>query len=322
MRVGPVRVELACAPPTRPDLACASRARYAARIMKPIILLGSFLVLALTNLSAQAFPAQEPPKLELPAASPAASFKQRFGVTDVEVEYSRPSAKGRKIFGGLVPYGEVWRTGANSATKLTFSTDVKIEGTAVPAGTYALVTIPGAAEWTVVLNKATDGWGAYAYDEKNDLARFKVKPATLPEAVETMTIDVGHLSNSGARLSISWEKTRVSVQIETDIVAALQPKILAAMKAEGKKPYLQAAMFYFENGLDLKQALAWAEEAAKEAPDAPWVVYRKGLILQKLGDKPAALAAAQKTLELATKSGGAVGAEYKRLGEQLVAALK
>lgn len=267
--------------------------------------------------------AQDPPKLEMPQASPSASWKQKVGVTDVELEYSRPSMKGRKIFGGLVPYGEVWRTGANSATKITFGADVKLEGTLVPAGVYQLATIPGEGEWTVIVNKNAGEWGTYSYDAKNDVARIKVKPQTLAASVETFTIEIGDLSATGATLAIVWDKTRVPVKLEVDTVAMLKPKIEAVMASSAKeKPYLQAAMFYFENGLDLKQAKTWVEEAEKAQPDAPWVVYRKGLILQKLGDKAGANAAAQKTIELAGKKGGELGAEYKRLGEALLAATK
>ncbi len=287
------------------------------------ILLSAFVAIAPLALTPRlhARPVQTP-ALEMPQASPAATLKQRIGLTDVEIEYCRPSAKGRKIFGGLVPFDEVWRTGANSATKLTFSTDVKVEGTAVPAGTYALFTIPGATQWTFILNKVPGQWGAYAYDEKNDQLRVKVKPVALQEAVETLTFDIGDLRTDSARFSIAWEKTRISVQITTDIVATLVPKIQAAMAAEGKKPYLSAAMFYYENNLDLKQALAWIDEAVKEQPDAVWIMYRKGLILQKSGDKAGALAAANKALELAAKAGGSVGVEYKRLSEALIASLK
>ena len=295
--------------------------------MKQHILLGALVALSAAAVSvlavdSNAQTAKEPPKLEFPQASPPAIVKQRVGLTDIEIEYARPGVKGRKIFGELVPFGEVWRTGANTATKLTFSTDVKFGGQAVPAGAYALVTIPDKAEWTVVLNKVTGGWGAYAYDEKNDLVRVKVKPVALNDMVETMTIGVNEVRDATATLTIDWDKTRVPVHIETDVVATLLPQIKTAMAAEGKKPYLQAAMFYYEHDQDLKQALVWVDEALKETPDAPWIAYRRGLILEKMGDKKGALAAAQQSLELAEKKGGAVGTEYKRLSSAMIARLK
>jgi hypothetical protein len=287
------------------------------------ILFAAFLAVASPILpsSSSAQPKQDK-EIEFPQASPAASLKQRIGLTDVEVEYSRPSVKGRKIYGGLVPYGEVWRTGANTATKVTFSGDVKLEGTAVPAGSYALFTIPGETEWTVILSKVTGQWGSYSYAEKDDLLRVKVKPVAMHDPVETMSISVEELRDDSARLAITWEKTRVAMKIETDLVAVLVPKIKAAMAAEGKKPYFSAAMFYYEHEMDLKQALAWMDEALKEKPDAVWMVYRKGLIQAKAGDKKGAMASGQEALGLAKKAGGSVGAEYTRLSEALIASVK
>lgn len=260
----------------------------------------------------------EAPKLEFPAASPAASFEQRVGLTDVSVKYSRPSAKGRKIFGGLVPFDSVWRTGANSATSISFSTDVKFGGADVPEGTYSLHTIPGTSEWTVILNTVTQQWGSYAYDEKSDIARVTVKAKALHDSVESFTIAASNLGIANATLDLAWEKTLIQIPIETDVVKLLVPKIESAMAAEGKKPYLQSAMFYYENGLDLKKALAWADAAVAEQPDAPWIIYRKGLILAKLNDKAGALAAATRALELATKAGGSLGEEYTRLSKELI----
>lgn len=286
------------------------------------ILFATALVAAIAAFQPSNVSAQSAPTLDFPQASPASVLKQRFGLTDVEITYSRPSAKGRKIFGGLVPFGEVWRTGANTATKLTFSTDVKLGGQAVPAGSYALFTIPDANEWTVILSKVTGVWGSYSYDAKDDLVRVKVKPAALGDMVESFTIDVGDLKDVSANLTLAWEKTRVSVKIENDLVATMVPQIEAAMKAEGKKPYFPAAMFFYEHDLDLKRALGWMDEAIKEKPDAMWMIYRRGLILEKSGDKAGALAAAQKSLEMAKKAGGPQGAEYTRLSEALIARVK
>lgn len=287
----------------------------------------SILCATLVALTVPAFApkvsAQTPaPAIEFPQASPATTLKQRVGITDVEVVYARPAMKGRKIFGGLVPYGELWRTGANAAPKITFSTPVKWNGQAVPAGSYALFTIPAEAEWTIVLNKVADQSGTSTYDEKNDLVRVTSKPIALQSPVENFRIDVDQIVNGNAVLSIAWDKTSVPVRIETDVVAMLKPKIEAAMAAEGKKPYYQAAMFYYENDLDLKLAAKWMEEANKERPDTVWMVHRHGLILAKAGDKAGALAAANRSLELAAKIGGAQGAEYKRLNEELIASLK
>jgi len=284
---------------------------------KLIALLVSGVALSLSGLSAQ-----EAKKIDFPQASPLASIKERVGVTDVSVEYSRPSARERKIFGGLVPYGAVWRTGANAATKMTFSTDVKLGGAAVPAGTYALFTIPGEAEWTVILSKVSDEWGSYTYNQKDDQARVKVKPVAMAEPLETMTIGVQDMRAGKANLVIAWEKTKVPVEIDTDVVAKLKPQIEAAMAGSGEKPYFPAAMFYYENDLDMKLAKEWIEAAAKKQPDAVWLIYRKGLILKKAGDKDGAMAAAKQALDLAAKEQGEAKAEYTRLSEGLIASLK
>ena len=264
------------------------------------------------------------PKLVFPDASPGASVKQRVGLTDIEVNYSRPGVKNRTVFGGLVPYGEVWRTGANTATKLTLSTDVKLGGAAIPAGTYELFTIPGKAEWTVIIHQNKSQWGAYAYDQKNDVARFTVAPQALPNPVESLTIGFSDLKNDSATLYLSWEKTRVPVKLEVDVVGQLVPQIEAAMAApEGKKPYFSAAMFYYENNLDLKKAAAWMDAAIAARPDAYFIIYRKGLILAKAGDKAGALAAANQSLDMAKKdTTPALRDEYVRLNEALIASLK
>ena len=262
------------------------------------------------------------PKLEFPAPSPAATYKQRVGITDIQIEYSRPSMKDRVIFGGLVPFDKVWRTGANSATKISFSTAVKLNGSAVPAGEYALFSIPGKTEWTVILNKATGDWGSYAYDPKNDVARVKATPIAYPVAIESFTIGLADLRQQSATLYLLWEKTRVPVKVEIDTVGMLVPQIEAALAADGKKPYFPAAMFYYDNDLDLKKAAAWMDAAVAEQPEAFWMIYRKGLIHAKMGDKAGALAAAQKSLELAATQKGEIKEEYTRLNNELIAKLK
>ena len=264
------------------------------------------------------------PKLEFPAASPAATIKQRVGLTDVEINYSQPGVKGRKIFGGLAPYGEVWRTGANAATRLTFSTPVKLNGTAIPAGSYELFTIPQKDEWTVIIHKPMSQWGAYKYDSKNDVARIMVKPVTLPEVVETLSILLTGLRDDSAILSISWDHTRVPVTLEVDTVATLVPQIEALMASDApKKPYAQAAMFYADHDHDVKKAIAWMDAAIAAQPDSGfYLTYHKALILAKQGDKNGALASAKQSIDLAQKAGGSVTTEYVRLNETLIASLK
>lgn len=288
-------------------------------------LIASFLLGGLVL--AGSLTAQTPaPALQFPAASPAGSLKQRVGLTDVEISYNRPSAKGRKIFGGLVPFGEIWRTGADNATRLKLSTDAKIGGVAVPAGTYELFTLPTASEWTVILQKAQERpqWGAYAYDAKNDAARFTVKPASTAAHVETLTIEVGQLSQSGATVTLAWADTQVAFPISVDTVGLLVPQIEATMAGDSeKKPFFPAAMFYYENNLDLKKAAAWMDAGLAAQPNAFWMIYRKGLILEKAGDKAGAKAAAEQSLALAEQDKReGIKKEYIALNKALLERLK
>ena len=264
------------------------------------------------------------PKINFPAASPTATLSQRVGLTDIQVNYNRPGAKGRKVFGGLVAYDHIWRTGANTATKVSFSTPVKLNGTEIPAGTYELFTIPGTAEWTVIIHKNMSQWGAYSYDEKNDVARLKARPVALAEHVETLDISLNDIRDESATLNITWEKTRVPVSLTVDVKSTLVPQIEAIMAPGGDKlPYAQAAMYYLENGLDLTKAAAWMDAAIAAQPDAFYLVYRKALILEKLGDKAGAIATAQKSLEAAQKAPSpALRDEYVGLNESLIARLK
>jgi hypothetical protein len=264
----------------------------------------------------------EAPKLEFPAPSPACTLKQRVGLTDIEVSYSRPGMKGRVIFGGLVPYDEVWRTGANSATTIKFSTPVKLNGVAIPAGTYELFTIPGKTEWTVIIHKDMSEWGAYKYDPKNDVARITAQPFDLPLPLENFTINFNRLHDESALLELAWEKTLVPVKLEVDVVSILVPKIEAVMASDAaKKPYFPAAMFYLDHNLDLKQAAAWMDEAISGNPTAYYMIYRKALILAKAGDKAGAVATAEHSIELAKKEKGPASEEYVRLNETLIASL-
>ncbi len=292
-------------------------------LLRPLVAVIAGSVLA-TSLFAQA-PAAKP--LEFPAASPAATIKQRVGLTDIEINYSRPSMRGREIFGRLEPFGTVWRTGANSATRITLSTPVKFNGTEVPAGTYALFSIPDRNEWTVILNKVPAQWGSYAYDAKNDVARVKATPVPLAQPVETFAITFSDLANeTAATLNLMWENVRVPVKLEVDVASTLVPQLEALMAStEPKKPYFSAAMFYYENNLDLKKAAAWMDAAIAERPNQMWMIYRKGLILAKMGDKAGALAAAQQSLDLVkndTQSPALLKEEYTRLNNALIASLK
>jgi hypothetical protein len=260
--------------------------------------------------------------LELPQASPTETLKQRLGLTDITVVYSRPSTKGRVMLGGNNPYGVVWRTGANNATRITFSTPVTLQGSKVEAGTYELFTIPGSDEWTIILQKAGNQWGAYAYDQKNDVLRVTAKPTALTEPVETFTIDINDVRGESATLDLSWEKTHVPISLGVDVVSIVVPRIEAAMASPGKKPYAQAAVFYVDHNLDLGKANAWIDAAIAEQPGQFYLVYQKARILAAKGDKAGAEAAAHESIDLAAKTSGPAKDEYLRLNEALIAGLK
>lgn len=265
------------------------------------------------------------PQINVPPLSPTSTVKQKVGFTEIEIVYSRPSLRGRKIFGAWEPYGEVWRTGANSATKITFSTAVKFGGKELPAGTYALQTIPGPKEWTIIFNKAAGDWGAYSYKQENDVLRVPAKVITLSRPVETFTIDINDLRTESATLNLMWETTHVAVPFTFDVKANVVAQIEAAMRSGQTLPpgaYYQAAMFYLENDLDLKQAKAWAEEATKGEKPQFFMLYGKARILAKLGDKAGATAAAKQSMAVAQAQGGAVASEYTRRNQELIASLK
>jgi Protein of unknown function (DUF2911) len=241
-------------------------------------------------------------KLEFPDASQHAAITQRVGLTDISLEYSRPTKRGREIFGGLVPYGQVWRTGANQPTKIKFSDMVKIGGQELPAGEYAFYSLPNENEWTIIFSRNTKLWGAYGYKAGDDALRVQVKPMTLATPVETFTISFDDLKNDGASLSLTWDKTRVPVEIMTNTASKVQSEIDDALKEPAAlKPqfYYSAASFYYEHDKDLAQAAKWIDEAiAKQEPARYFMFYKKAQIEAKLGQKEEAKAAADKSIEL------------------------
>lgn len=208
--------------------------------------------------------------LKMPQPSTTQTIVQDFGLGKISVNYSRPNVKGRKIFGGLAPYDMVWRTGANAATIIKFTDDITIEGQNLPAGEYGLFTIPGKTEWTVIFNKGAKQWGSYEYKQNDDVLRIKVKPTTTKEKTETFTINFTNVVDTTATLYLGWENTAINLKLATSIDAKVMASIAEAMKGD-KKPYFSAAMYYYNTGRDLKQALTWMEEADKGNQNAPWI---------------------------------------------------
>lgn len=259
-----------------------------------------------------------------PAPSPAGSVSSTVGLTDIKVDYFRPRAKGRKIFGdagALVPNGAIWRTGANSGTRISFSDDVKIEGTTVPKGQYLLFTWPGAAEWTVSLYKDLAlGGNTDDYNKANEVVNIKVKPEKLTEKVETFTINITDISDDSksAKVQLAWENTSVKIPVAVDYDAKVMKSIDTYTKVSPGN-YYQAAVYYAENGKDLKQALEWINKAAEANPNAYWVLHQKAKIQKGLGDKTGAVATANASLEAAKKDNNR---DYQKMNEDLIKSLK
>lgn len=260
-------------------------------------------------------------QIQMPQASPTATISQKIGLTDVNIEYSRPSTKGRKIFGELVPFGEVWRTGANAGTIINFKNEAKVEGNLVPAGSYALYSIPGKTEWTIILSKNTKLWGAVGYDTKDDLVRFKVKPSKTAQKYETMEINFIDMTDTGATISLIWENTKIKFRIETEVDSIVMAEIKAlVIDKEAENPGLlyQAANYYFTNNKDMNQAYDWITKSVSEDPKY-WTMHLKAKIELDLGKKKEAIDSASKSLEMANE---AKNFDYVGLNERLIKSIK
>ena len=249
----------------------------------------------------------------IPEASSTQTIIQDFGLGKITVTYSRPNVKDRKIFGGIIPYGEVWRTGANAATTITFTERVVIEGNPVPAGTYSLFSIPEKNEWTIILNKTVKQWGAYSYKQANDFLRFKIKPIRVSEKRETFTMAFANSNTKSTDLYLVWDHTAAAIHMETDDDAKITANIDELMKGDRKPYYFNAIQYYYENNKDIDKALGWVAEAEKIDPKGPWYKLWESRLLLKKGNKAGAVAAAQAGLQLAKDSNDD---EYTRLNQE------
>jgi hypothetical protein len=243
-------------------------------------------------------------QLKLPAASPSATVTQGVGLGEVRIEYSRPSLKGRKMFGAQHPYDVVWRTGANSATKFILTKEMEVGGHKVAAGQYALLTIPSQTEWTVILNKDVDAWGAYTYKETNDVLRFKVKPEALAQPQEYFTIRFDEFTPNQTHVVIEWEDVRIKFLVKQDPDEEIMQQITTAMSGSDIKPgvYIGAANYYYDTNRDLNKALEWAGKAL-ESNKAYWAYAVRAKIAAKLGKCDIAASDAKAGLPEAKKSG-------------------
>ena len=245
-------------------------------------------------------------QIELPPLSPEGFLKQEVGYVTIVINYSRPSMRGRVIFGDVVPYNEIWRTGANASTKIKFSQEVTLNDHQVPAGEYALYTIPGEKEWTIILNKNTNLWGAYGYKQADDLVRFKVVPVKTQYHFETFTIDIGELTGTTATLQLFWENTVVRVNIGTnsdeEIIAKLEEQLNNPMVLVGNN-YFAGADYYLRTHRDLDQALTWINKAIEVNGATPWYLNTKAEIFVEKGDYSEAIKIATDGIENARKNG-------------------
>ncbi len=250
-------------------------------------------------------------QISAPQPSPLSKVTQTVGLTDVSLEYSRPAMRGRTVFGDLVPYGQRWRTGANANSIVKFSDDVTFNGTAVKAGSYAIFSVPGENAWEVMLYNDTTNWGTpRTWDDTKVVAKATVPVNTLRNKQESFTIGINEVTMDGAHLQISWDKTLVAVPFTVPTAAKTLESINKVMAGPSANDYYSAATFYLESGKDLKQAREWIVKATSMRPDAFWMFRKQSLIEAQLGDKKAAIAAARKSLELAT---AANNADYVKL---------
>lgn len=262
--------------------------------MKKIIYLFAFVI---ANYAIEA-------QVKTPQPSPKSTLSQVVGLTDVTVEYSRPSAKGRTIFGDLVPFGQLWRTGANANSTVSFSEDVVINGTTLKKGKYAIYTIPKADMWEVDFYATTDNWGLPENWDENDVAaRTNVNPVSLGNFVETFTMAVNNITNDSATLDISWEKTMVSVKFEVPTQKAALASIDKTLAGPTSGDYFSSAQYFYQSNGDLNKALTYVNKALELNKDKPfWYNRLKSLIQAKLGDKKGAIETAKISLASATEA--------------------
>lgn len=261
-------------------------------------------------------------QIETPQPSPLGEVEQKIGLTEIEIEYSRPGKKNREIFGKLVPYGKIWRTGANASTKIEISDDIKINGKELKKGKYALYTIPGENEWTIIFHNNLTYWGVGDYKEEEDALRITAKATKVDATIETLTFEFGHFTTSGGKLMLMWENTVVTMDIETNAMEQVEAQIKKVLvDGPGAGAYAAGADFYLEKGENLDQALTWINKAVEKRPEAFWYIHKKAQILAKMGKKKEAIAAANKSIEVAkANKGGDYG--YVAKNEEFIKSLK
>jgi hypothetical protein len=291
----------------KPTITVTFATQKSTRMFKTIAL----QVIALTFFAVASLHAQ----IKTPAPSPAAEVSQMVGLTDIDVVYSRPSMKGRTIFAadGLVPFGQLWRTGANRNTTIEFDKDVTIGGTALPKGKYAIFTKPMANQWEVFFYTDTNNGGTpREWDDKKVAAKLTTPVIKMSEKMENFTIMFDEITSNDAKMYMGWANTMVAVPIKVDTEKEALASIDRTLAGPTSRDYYQAATYYFENGKDLNQAYTWIKKANETDPKF-WQLRRQSLIEAKLGNKTAAISTAKKSMELAKTAGNM---DYVRLNEK------
>jgi hypothetical protein len=256
-------------------------------------------------------------QIKIPSPSPTQTVKQEFGLSSIELSYSRPGVKSRKIFGDLVPFGKVWRTGANQATTISFGDSVIIGGKPIPPGKYGLLTIPGPDEWTIIITKQLDVTNPSAYKADQDVVRVQVRRQEFPYPVETFSILFSNITASSCDLALVWDKTLVALPIKTDVDSKIMAQISEAMTKDSF-PYYTAAVYYLDNKKDIYKALEWFNKAVDQNPKAFFMFYQKARCLAKMGRNKEAIATARQSMQLAKE---AKNEDYIALNEKLIATL-
>ncbi len=257
-------------------------------------------------------------QVKMPAPSPLQTITQDFALGSIEVKYSRPAAKGRKVFGDLVPMNKLWRTGANSATVIRFTDVVEINGKKIDTGSYALYTVPGVDTWDVIINKGYKNSGIVGYKESDDVLRFKVEKQKLRTKLESFTMQFADVMPESCVLQIMWEKTGVNIPIKAVIRDRMRSQLEAALLTD-KKPWFQAAQYYFDYEKNTGKAVEYAGKAVEENPKAFWMWLFKAKAEKEAGNTAAARASATKSLELSRE---AKNDDYIKMNEELLKGLK
>ena len=261
-------------------------------------------------------------QINTPAPSPLGTVTQRVGLTDISITYSRPSAKGRVVFGSVRPYDVRWRTGANATTTIKFSDDVTVEGKKVPAGEYGIYTVPGKTSWTIVLSKDTKrGADVEGFKDADDVAKFMVKPYRLAEKRETFTINFSDLTPATANVELEWENTgvkfKVTTDVDTKVMAQINEKVIKSANPTSGD-LAAAAVYYIDNNRDDKQALTWLKKANSTDPKF-WNLLTEAKLELKMKNNKAAIATAEQSKKLAME---AKNDDYVKMNDELIAEAK